>query len=63
MNHDVMKFLFEKLHPLTRKCPIHPQNIMKRALWDEELFMYEYYCNNCLIAYSPRVLDQMESDQ
>lgn len=60
MTHDLLKYLLEALTSEYRQCPIHPEITMKREIFDEDLFMYEYYCKECNVLYSPRVLDQME---
>ncbi len=63
MSHDLMNYLMDRLHPLTRKCLIHHEIIMERKIFDQDLFMYEYYCKECNIWYSSRLLDIMELEQ
>lgn len=40
-------YLLDQLSPMFRTCPVHPEIRMKRKIFDQDLFLYEYHCSKC----------------
>ena len=60
---DLMNYLLDQLSPMFRTCPVHPEIRMKRKIYDQDLFLYEYHCSKCNTWYSNQVLINMELEK